>query len=101
MGVNVMFDFEVHGLADEAQTRSVLGGLVELVRGEGLEDHEVGMGWSVTDGRHRISGETDHPIGISRFYAWRPYFETAFCERVRELAPEAEASINWRYPDDE
>jgi hypothetical protein len=101
MGVNIMFSFEVAGLADEAQTRSVLDSLAELVAEEGLRDHEVGMGWSLQDGRHRITGETDYPIGISRFYAWRPHFEAAFHERVRALAPAATASIDWRYPDDD
>ncbi|MFD3923186.1 hypothetical protein [Streptomyces sp. NPDC058595] len=101
MGVNVMLDFEVHGLADEAQARSVLSTLAELIREEGLQEHEVGLGWSVEEGRHWISGETDHPIGVSRFYAWRPHFETAFRERVHTLAPAATASINWQYPDDD
>ncbi|MER6308164.1 hypothetical protein ACWCXK_03465 [Streptomyces sp. NPDC001739] len=101
MGVNIMLDFEVHGLADEAQTKSVLRGLVELIRAEGLQEHEVGLGWSVEGGRHWISGETDYPIGISRFHTWRPHFEAAFRERIQALAPAATAAINWRYPDDD
>ncbi|MFD0338738.1 hypothetical protein ACFVH0_08560 [Streptomyces sp. NPDC127117] len=101
MGVNIMFNFEVTGLADEAQTRSVLSALAELVAEEGLQEHEVALGWSLQDGQHWIAGETDHPIGISRFYAWRPHFEAAFHERVRALAPAATASVNWQYPDED
>ncbi|MFD0294944.1 hypothetical protein ACFWJS_27675 [Streptomyces sp. NPDC127061] len=100
MGVNIMFDFEVAGLADEAQTESVLSALAELLAEEGLRDHEVALGWSIQDGRHWINGETDYPIGISRFYAWRPHFEGALQERVRTVAPAATASINWRYMDE-
>ncbi len=99
MGVNIMFDFEVHGLADEAQTRSVVSALAALIDEHGMQEHEVGLGWSVEDGRHSISGETDYPIGVSRFYLWRPQFEAAVRERVHALAPAAVASINWRYPD--
>lgn len=101
MGVNVMFNLEVRGLADEAQTKAVLDSLVELIASEGLTDQGVGLGWSVEDGKHWISGETDFPIGISRMYAWRPRFETDFRERVLALAPAATATINWRYPDEE
>ncbi|MEU0629997.1 hypothetical protein [Streptomyces sp. NPDC005989] len=96
MGVDIMFNFEVHGLADEAQAKSVLSTLAELVIEEGLQEHEVGMGWSVEDGQHWISGETDYPIGISRFYAWRPHFEAAFRERVHALVPTATAALNWQ-----
>src|SRR3954463_4732192 len=102
MGVNIMFDFTVDGLADEPQTKSVLGALTSLIRDqEGLAEHEVGMGWSVENGRYWISGETDYPIGISRFYAWRPHFEAAFQDRVHALAPTATTTINWQYPDDD
>ncbi|MCX4394160.1 hypothetical protein OOK39_26250 [Streptomyces sp. NBC_00264] len=52
MGVNIMFNFEVAGLADEAQTESVLSTLAELLAEEGLRDHEVALGWSIQDGRH-------------------------------------------------
>jgi hypothetical protein len=100
MGVNVMLDFEVRGLADEAQARSVVTALAELIRDEGLAD-EVGLGWSVEDGQHWISGETDHPVGISRFHTWRPHFEASFHQRVHTLAPAATASINWQYPDND
>ncbi|MGW2181219.1 hypothetical protein ACWCXX_24595 [Streptomyces sp. NPDC001732] len=95
MGVNIMFNFEVHGLADEAETKTVLDAIAELISEEGFQDHEVGMGWSVIDGRHFITGETDYPVGISSFYAWRPRFETDFHERIRTLAPATTASINW------
>ncbi|WP_310717642.1 hypothetical protein [Streptomyces lydicus] len=101
MGVNVMFDFEVHGLAGEEEATSVVRALAGLVREEGFQAHEVGVGWSVQDGRYWISGETDHPVGVSRFHSWRPRFEAVLQERVRALAPAAAASINWRYPDDD
>lgn len=96
-----MLDFEVHGLAGEEQVKSVVGALANLVREEDFQAHEVGLGWSVQDGRYWISGETDYPVGVSRFHAWRPLFEAALRERVRALAPAATASINWRYPDDD
>ncbi len=92
-----MLDFEVRGLADEAQATSVVNALAELIRDEGLED-EVGVGWSVADGQHWISGETDHPVGISRFHAWRPHFEASLHQRIHTLAPAATTSINWQYP---
>ncbi|MFF3395541.1 hypothetical protein ACFYW1_31980 [Streptomyces sp. NPDC002669] len=95
MGVNVMFDFAVHGLADEAETRTVLDSIADLVTEEGFQDHEVAMGWSVIDGQYFITGETDYPVGIRSFYAMRPRFETGFRERVHALAPAATHSINW------
>lgn len=100
MGVNIMVAFEVEELADEAETESVANALVELIREEGLREHEVGVRWDVKDGQHWVAGQSDYPIGISRFSAWRPRFEAAFQERVRSVAPSARASIVWWYPDE-
>lgn len=95
-----MLDFEVNGLADEAQTVAVLHALTTFLREEErLEQHEVGVGRSVENGRHRISGETDHPIAIARMAVWRPHFETSVRDRVHAIAPAAVATVNWRYPD--
>ncbi|MBF6175256.1 hypothetical protein [Nocardia blacklockiae] len=100
MGVNVKFWFEVRGLSGEEEAKGVTEALAELVKGEDLED-EVGLGWSVEEGVYWVSGETDYPVGIARFYAWRPRFEDDFQGRVRAVAPGAVATINWEYPDEE
>ena len=97
-----MFDFEVHGLADEAQAKAVVSAFDELIRvGEGLEPHEVGLGWSVEDGRYWVSGETDYPIRVVRSRYWRPHFEAVLRAGVEATAPGATFTINWRYPDDD
>ncbi|WP_405793935.1 hypothetical protein [Streptomyces sp. NBC_01506] len=100
MGVNIMFAFGVEELADEAETESVANALTDLVREEGFQEHEVGVRWDLADGRHWVAGQTDYPIGISRFYAWRPRFEAAIQERVYAVAPSAKAGITFWYPDE-
>lgn len=100
MGVNIMMVFGVDELADEAEAESVANALIELVREEGFAEHEVGVRWDVEDGNHWVAGQSEYPIGISRFHAWRPRFEAAVQERVRAVAPSAEPSVTWWYPDE-
>ncbi|MEU3461254.1 hypothetical protein ABZ721_15065 [Streptomyces sp. NPDC006733] len=100
MSVNVLLSFTVTGLTDEAQARAVVSTLAELMRDERIED-EVGLGWSLEDGRYFVTGETDYPLCVSRFYRWRPEFESSFHRRVVEVAPEAVKAVAWGYPDED
>jgi hypothetical protein len=100
MSVNVMLSFMVTNIADEAQAKSVTDVLDALVRDENLHG-QVGLGWSFDRGVYFVSGETDYPVGISRFYLWRPHFESAFKERVTDAAPAAAVEISWDYPDED
>ncbi|MET9555838.1 hypothetical protein [Streptomyces sp. NPDC006645] len=95
MGVNIMLVIGVEELADEAEAVSVANALTDLVREEGFEEHELGVRWGVEDGKHWVAGQTDHPVGMTRFYAWRPRFEVTLQERVHAVAPSAKAGFSW------
>jgi hypothetical protein len=100
MSVNVMFSLIVTNIASEAQAKLVTESLYALVRDEDLQD-EVGLGWVFDEGVYFVSGETDYPVRFSRFYLWRPIFESAVKGRVADIAPAAVVKLSWHYPDED
>ncbi|AXE26605.1 hypothetical protein C0216_27025 [Streptomyces globosus] len=101
MSVNIDLAFAVTGLADRRQAEDVVRAVQELLYDESLEN-QVSHGWSVDDaGAFFVSGESDHPLGITRFYLWQPHFEGLFAATVAGVAPAAAHEIRWGYPDEE
>lgn len=100
MSVNIELGFTVTGLADEAQAKDVARAIGELLDAEGIED-QVGYGVVLDKGEYLVTGESEFALIITRFYAWGPTFETAFARTVAEVAPTAQAAVEWGYPDED
>ncbi|MEU9234071.1 hypothetical protein [Streptomyces subrutilus] len=101
MSVNIDLAFTVTGVTGEPQAREIVRALQELMRDESLEN-QVSLGFAVDDdGSFFVSGESDFPLGISRFYLWQPHFEGLFTAIIAEMAPGAKPEIRWGYPDEE
>ncbi|RSS52926.1 hypothetical protein [Streptomyces sp. WAC06614] len=101
MSVNIDLAFTVTDVADEAQALDIVRALEELLREENILP-QVSLGVARDDdGAYFVSGESDFPLGISRFYLWRPHFEGLFAMTVEEVAADAKPKIDWGYPDEE
>ncbi|MEV0536627.1 hypothetical protein [Kitasatospora sp. NPDC050463] len=99
MSVNVELALVVDGLTGREQAWEVVHALVAVLRDERIED-EVRIGVGELDGEFIVSGESDYPLIITRFYAWRPAFEGYVAEAVEKVAPNARAAVEWGYPDE-
>ncbi|MEV7558363.1 hypothetical protein [Streptomyces sp. NPDC089795] len=101
MSVNIDLAFTVTTVADEPQAWAIVRALQLLM----YEEHiaaQVTIGVAVgDDGTYFVSGESDIPLCVSRFYLWRPHFEGVFAATVAEVAAGAEPKIDWGYPDEE
>ncbi|MGW6574128.1 hypothetical protein ACWGAN_18420 [Streptomyces sp. NPDC054945] len=101
MSVNIDLAFTVTGVADEPQAWAVVRALQELMHEEDIAA-QVTIGVAVDDdGSHFVSGDSDFPLCISRFYLWRPHFEGVFAATVAAVTAGAEPQIHWGYPDEE
>ncbi|AUY47764.1 hypothetical protein [Streptomyces sp. CB01881] len=100
MSVNIDLHLSVGGLSGREEAELVLGALVGLLRDEGIED-EVPIGWAEDQGEFFVTGESSHPLIITRFYRWGPMFEETVARVVGETAPAAKAAVTWGYPDDD
>ncbi|MGW1771287.1 hypothetical protein [Streptomyces sp. NPDC002104] len=101
MSVNIDLAFTVTGVTGEPQAWAIVRALEELLREESLSP-QVSLGVAVDDdGAFFVSGESDFPLGISRFYLWRPHFEGLFAATVAEVAAGASGKVQWGYPDEE
>ncbi|WP_327733188.1 hypothetical protein OG749_04255 [Streptomyces nojiriensis] len=101
MSVNIDLAFTVTRVADEPQAWAIVRALQELMYEEDIAN-QVTIGVAVDDaGAHFVSGDSDFPLGISRFYLWQPHFEGVFAAAVAAVAPGAEPEIRWGYPDEE
>ncbi|MET9610779.1 hypothetical protein ABZZ17_37810 [Streptomyces sp. NPDC006512] len=101
MSVNIDLAFTVTGIADEPQAWEIVRALQGLLRDENIEN-QVSLGVAKDDdGAFFVSGESDFPLGISRFYLWQPQFEGAFAATVSEVAAGAKPEVRWGYPDEE
>ncbi|OEJ30444.1 hypothetical protein [Streptomyces subrutilus] len=101
MSVNIDLAFTVTGVTGEPQAQEIVRALQELMRDESM-DNQVSIGIAVDDdGSFFVSGDSDFPLGISRFYLWQPHFEGLFAATVAEVAADAKPEIRWGYPDEE
>ncbi|MFB6823314.1 hypothetical protein ACFCXA_17210 [Streptomyces virginiae] len=101
MSVNIDLAFTVTGVADEPQAWAIVRALQELMHEEDIAA-QVTIGVAVDDdGSYFVSGDSDFPLGISRFYLWRPHFEGVFAVTVAEVAAGTVPEIRWGYPDEE
>ncbi|WP_327260335.1 hypothetical protein OG444_01595 [Streptomyces sp. NBC_01232] len=101
MSVNIDLAFTVTGVADEPQAWAIVRALQELMYEEDIAN-QVTIGVAVDDdGSYFVSGESDFPLGISRFYLWQPHFEGVFGVTVGAVAAGAKPEIRWGYPDEE
>ncbi|MFJ2747614.1 MULTISPECIES: hypothetical protein [unclassified Streptomyces] len=101
MSVNIDLAFTVTGAADEPQAWHIVRALQQLMYEEDIAG-QVTIGVAVDDdGAFFVSGESDFPLGISRFYLWQPHFEGLFAATVAEVAAGARPEIRWGYPDEE
>ncbi|ARE78532.1 hypothetical protein ACFVZ8_06300 [Streptomyces sp. NPDC059558] len=101
MSVNIDLAFTVTGVADEPQAWHIVRALQQLMYEEDIAG-QVTIGVAVDDdGAFFVSGESDFPLGISRFYLWQPHFEGLFAATVAEVAAGARPEIRWGYPDEE
>ncbi|MER6448069.1 hypothetical protein [Streptomyces venezuelae] len=101
MSVNIDLAFTVTGVSGEPQAWAVVRALQELMYEEDVAN-QVSIGVAVDDdGSYFVSGESDFPLSISRFYLWRPQFEGAFAATVGAVAAGAEPKVDWGYPDEE
>ncbi|MFF4368262.1 hypothetical protein [Streptomyces sp. NPDC001594] len=101
MSVNIDLAFTVTDVTDEAEATAIVSAVEELLREESIH-LQVSLGVAVDDdGSYFVSGESDFPLGISRFYLWRPHFEGLFATTVTAVAPKAKPRIDWGYPDEE
>ncbi|MFF5449611.1 hypothetical protein [Streptomyces sp. NPDC012888] len=100
MSVNIELHFTVSGIAVEAQAQEVEREIRELLRDEGIEN-QVGFGVVAEDGAFLVTGESQWPLIITRFYLWQPKFEKYFDMAVKEAAPDAKVALVWGYPDEE
>ncbi|MEU6314339.1 hypothetical protein [Streptomyces sp. NPDC047014] len=101
MSVNIDLAFTVTGVADDPQGLRIVSALQELMD----EEHiglQVGIGVARDDdGALFVSGTSDFPLCVSRFYLWRPHFEKRFQDTVEEAAAGVVGRIEWGYPDEE
>ncbi|MFA7763578.1 hypothetical protein ACGFNX_29690 [Streptomyces sp. NPDC048723] len=101
MSVNIDLAFTVTRVADEPQAWAIVRALQELMYEEDIAD-QVTIGVAVDDGgSYFVSGDSDFPLGISRFYLWQPHFEGVFASTVAAVAAGAEPEVRWGYPDEE
>ncbi|MFG2989207.1 hypothetical protein ACGFZK_07900 [Streptomyces sp. NPDC048257] len=101
MSVNIDLAFTVTRVADEPQAWQIVRALQQLMDEEDIAD-QVTIGVAVDDdGSSFVSGDSDFPLGISRFYLWQPHFEGLFASTVADVAPAAKPEIRWGYPDEE
>ncbi|MFI5542213.1 hypothetical protein ACIA6E_00405 [Streptomyces sp. NPDC051815] len=101
MSVNIDLAFTVTSIADEPQAHRIVDALGRLMLAENIE-LEVSMGVAKDEhGALFVSGESDHPLCVSRSYLWRPHFEGLFTATVEEVAAGAVSRIEWGYPDEE
>ncbi|MGI5355824.1 hypothetical protein ACQI4E_10985 [Streptomyces sp. CA-252508] len=98
MSVNITFTLTVTALQDEAQAREVVRSLDEVMEDERIQD-QVNLGVAWEDGKAVVAGETDFPLSIVRFHLWQPNFESYVKFAVEEVAPGAEVTLDWGYPD--
>ncbi|MFJ3964984.1 hypothetical protein [Streptomyces sp. NPDC090036] len=101
MSVNIDLAFTVTGVADEPQAWAIVRALQELMYEEDMAN-QVTIGVAVDDdGSYFVSGDSDFPLSISRFYLWQPHFEGVFGVTVGAVAAGAKPEIRWGYPDEE
>ncbi|GAA2624970.1 hypothetical protein GCM10010425_21300 [Streptomyces spororaveus] len=99
--MNIDLAFTVTRVADEPQAWAIVRALQELMHEEDIAN-QVTIGVAVDDdGSYFVSGDSDFPLGISRFYLWQPHFEGVFAATVAEVAAGAAPEIRWGYPDEE
>ncbi|GAA2482963.1 hypothetical protein [Streptomyces gobitricini] len=98
MSVNITFTLTVTALKDESQAREVVRSLDEVMEDERIQD-QVNLGVAWEDGKAFVSGETDFPLSITRFHLWQPEFESHVKFAVGQVAPGAEITLDWGYPD--
>ncbi|MEU1420861.1 MULTISPECIES: hypothetical protein [unclassified Kitasatospora] len=99
MSVNIELALFVDGLTGREQAWEVVHALAAVLRDERIDD-EVRIGVGELDGEFIVSGESEYPLVITRFYAWRPAFERAVTEAVGKVAPHARPAVEWGYPDE-